>query len=235
MPNLEQLIRTGEAKGVWPDARDDCTHKEHTHSSVCLYAQADMHACIVTGGRFANKLETALVVEVPAESFRSSARLVPGRDDVYIIPQGSCEAGELLNESDDGRYYSNTHVRALLVLKPPSAFSGPASGTQRVHCKTRRGVDDLQSIDRSTRMGDKLDSTVFPPRVLEYTATIAQPVQTDFVALHHMIQRDRGNKKLFLDNVARFSEQEMRAGIVHSASPSIHSASHSIHSASHSI
>ena len=180
---------------------------------VFLHARTNTHACMETGGCYASKLETVLVVEVPAENFRSAARIVPGRDDVFIIPQGSCEAGKLLKESDNARYYSNTHVKALLVLQPPSSSSQPTACAQRVHCKAHRADLQIAAIDNDAHVSDKLDSTVFPPRVLEYTGYIAMPVQTDFLALHRMIQRDQGNRQHFLENVARFSDKEMQAGI----------------------
>ena len=59
MPNLEKLIKTGTVQGSWPAARDEW-------------------------GVYASKLETVLLVEIPAQENRSADRVVPGRDDVYV-------------------------------------------------------------------------------------------------------------------------------------------------------
>ena len=59
-----------------------------------------MKAILQTGGTCASKLETALLVTVPAKEFRSVSRIVPGRPDVYIIPQWRCDHGEFASKSD---------------------------------------------------------------------------------------------------------------------------------------
>ena len=65
-------------------------------------------------GSWSSKLETVLLVAVPSESGgRNSARILPGRDDVYIIPRADCIDG-----SDGNVYLSNRNIQACLVLKP---------------------------------------------------------------------------------------------------------------------
>ena len=196
MPNLESLIKTGKVQGAWPVARDEW-------------------------GLYASKLETVLLVEIPSEEYRSADRIVPGRDDVYIIQQSSCDEGKLLNDRDTGRYYSNTHIKACLVLKPPASFSGATEGSQRVCCTTKYdrhdGMFDVQmtAIDNDAHVGDELDRSVFPPKVMRYTATVAEPVQENagIMVIHRMIERDLGGKKHWLEDVARFKSAEMTAGL----------------------
>ena len=193
MPDLQNFIKTGKVQGAWPAARDEW-------------------------GSWASKLETVLLVEVPAEEDRSADRILPGRDDVYIIPQSSCDEGKLLNDWDTGRYYSNTHIKACLLLKPPLSCGETEDG-QRVRCTpvyNAHGciVDvEMTAIGNSAHVSDERDTTVFPPRVLLYTATIAKPAQGDAIALHRIIEKDLGGKKHWLENVARFKPTEMAAGL----------------------
>ena len=127
-------------------------------------------------------LPQVLLVAVPSKEHRSFDRILPGRDDVYIIPQSSCEDGKLLRESDDGRYYSNANIMACLVLKPPDsdAFAAPMDSSLRVVCSTaydaHEGMTNVRmaALADDERVSDELDSSVFPPRVLRCTATIAR-------------------------------------------------------------
>ena len=192
MPDLETLITTGKEQGAWPAARDEW--------GVC-----------------ASKLETVLLVKISAEEYRSADRIVPERDDVYIIPQSSCEEGKLLDDSDAGHYYSNINIKACLLLKPPEDKA--AQEGQRVCCRPaydkHGATTNLQTtaISADVRVSDELDRSVFPPKVLLYTASIAKPIQADAVALHRMIERDLGGKKHWLENVARFKPAEMVGGL----------------------
>ena len=192
VPDLETLITTGKEQGAWPAARDEW--------GVC-----------------ASKLETVLLVEIPAEEYRSADRIVPERNDVYIIPQSSCVEGKLLDDSDAGHYYSNMNIKACLLLKPPDDEA--TQDGQRVCCTPAYGKHgattnvQMTAISTNARVSDKLDRNVFPPRVISYTASIAKPIQADTVALHRMIERDLGGKKHWLENVARFKPAEMAAGL----------------------
>ena len=171
IPNLESLIQTGEVQGMWPAAKEEW-------------------------GLYANKLETVLLVEIPAEGYRSADRIVPGRDDVYIIQQSMCDEGKQLDDGDTGRYYSNTHIKACLVLKPPSTCEGPHEAGQRVQCAAAHdhygcmaGVQ-VTAIGNDAHVSDKLDKSIFPPKVLVYTGHIAKPVQDDTVGIHSMIAKN---------------------------------------------
>ena len=194
MPDLQNLIKHGKVQGSWPAARDEW-------------------------GLYANKLETVLLVEIPAQEYRSADRVVPGRDDVYIIQQSSCIEGKQLNDWDQGNYYSNTHIKACLVLKPPASSSTTTEGRQRVQCTTEYdrhgGMTNVQvmAINNDAHVSDKLDRTEFPPKVMSYTATIAEPVKENPLAVHRMIERDLGGKKHWLEDVARFKPTEMAAGV----------------------
>eukprot|EP01046_Picozoa_sp_COSAG06_P039020 COSAG06_NODE_4562_length_4142_cov_30.248330_1_plen_913_part_10 len=67
-------------------------------------------------GKFHNKLEVLLLVRIPAAQNRDRSRVVPGRDNVYIIDSRDCEPGM---GTDTARYYSNLHIERCLVLKSP--------------------------------------------------------------------------------------------------------------------
>ena len=41
-------------------------------------------------GTWSSKLETVFLVAVPSEANRNPARILPGREDVYIIPRADC-------------------------------------------------------------------------------------------------------------------------------------------------
>ena len=69
------------------------------------------------------------------------------------------------------------------------------------------------AINHDAHVSDELDRTVFPPKVMSYTATIAEPVKENPLALHRMIERDLGGKKHWLEDVARFKPTEMAAGV----------------------
>lgn len=77
------------------------------------------------------------------------------------------------------------------------------------------------ALAADARFSDRLDETHgFPPRVMEFTARVAQPPTTDplallddAVALHRMIEKDFGGKTHWLENVARFEPGEMAAAM----------------------
>ena len=94
-------------------------------------------------GHYANKLEVVFVCRVPSDDNKDQSRFVPGRPNVYIVPQSACEPGI---GRDEYRYYSNLNIERCFVLKPPSSDSGCsaldtlAAGTQRarVQCVSGR-------------------------------------------------------------------------------------------------
>lgn len=91
-PDLEQKIASGEVKGSWPAARDDW-------------------------GKYSSKLEAVFLVAVPSEANRNPARILPGRNDVFIIPRSDCTPGF---EGDSNVYFSlRTSRRAWSSSRRP--------------------------------------------------------------------------------------------------------------------
>ena len=159
------------------------------------------------------------LVAVPSEDNRSADRVVPGRKDVYIIPQSSCEEGTVLDDSDTGRYYPNSMIKACLILKvPEEAVLAPARPVRvkcSSSCDSHGGMADFQmALAGSERLKDELDTAHgFPPRVTAFTATLAPPPTADYLALHRLLEKEQASKKLWLENVARFKPEEMVAGV----------------------
>jgi hypothetical protein len=91
-PDLAQRIQSGNVKGSWPDARDHW-------------------------GTYHNKLEAVFVVRIPTKLDR--ARIVPGRENVFIAPIADCVPGE---GKDNARYFSNQLIEACFVLKSPDSL-----------------------------------------------------------------------------------------------------------------
>eukprot|EP01045_Picozoa_sp_COSAG04_P024622 COSAG04_NODE_3100_length_3174_cov_6.725203_2_plen_497_part_00 len=192
--DLEDQIRTGKVKGSWPAARDEW-------------------------GAWSSKLETVLLVAVPSESGgRNAARILPGRDDVYIIPRADCIPGF---PGDDGVYYSNQNIQACLVLKPPVNVDDIDPATvSHVRCKAEydeKGMAQLRlsPISGSDVVVDIKEGEPFKPKITQFTMTMAQPVSADGAQLmHHSAQQATfASQQLWLEDVARFRPQEMAAGI----------------------
>ena len=76
----------------------------------------DSAASSAEWGSWANKLEVVFFVRIPSRENRDPARIVPGRDDVYIIPKADC----VPDEKNDNFFLSNTKIVKCLILKPPS-------------------------------------------------------------------------------------------------------------------
>ena len=70
-------------------------------------------------------------------------------------------------------------------------------------------------------MSDKLDNDVFSPLILEFVcftassqpAASSQSVQKDALAVHRMIERELGCKQHWLENISRFSRNELQAAL----------------------
>ena len=195
MPNLEAQIKAGELPGSWPAARDKW-------------------------GSWSNKLETVLLVSIPAKQHRSADRVLPGRDDVYILPLSMCESGTQLNERDTGWYYSNTHIRACFVLRAPDRdFAVPAAHgpvwvkiTSSHDARGNMADVHMTALANDERVADEV-SGGFPPNVSQCTALIARPPTENFVPLHRLLEKEHGSKRHWLDNIARFKVAEMIAGM----------------------
>ena len=98
-------------------------------------------------GAWSSKLETVFLVAVPTETNRNPARILPGREDVYIIPRADCTPGF---EGDGNVYFSPKNIEACLVLKPPANAEDLVPQLQtlgRVRCTTeydKKGMCNLQ-------------------------------------------------------------------------------------------
>ena len=146
---------------------------------------------------------------------------------VYIIPSASCEEGKVLVHSDASRYYPNSMIKACLILKAPTV---PVSDQpQRVKCSafynSNGGIVDFRmaACAGTEHVSDELDSFDGSPLcVTRFTATIADPPMACYLALHRSIEREHGSTKVWLENVARFTTEEMAAGIVSLKSQLLH-------------
>ena len=130
--------------------------------------------------------------------------------------------GRLLHESDTGRYYSNTHIKACFVLKPPDIILvAPAvQGLSRVECRCKydqKGAMtnvQMTAIASGKRVSDEIDGP-FPPCVLRFTGTTARPQPAGYITLHRIVEQEREQaaKKHWLENTSRFKPAEMAAGL----------------------
>ena len=62
-----------------------------------------MTVCVSLAGIYKSKLETALLVAIPARDRLSPDRILPGRDSVFIVAQSDCKEGKILCKSDKSR------------------------------------------------------------------------------------------------------------------------------------
>jgi hypothetical protein len=190
-PDLEEQIKAGKVKGTWPAARDEW-------------------------GKWSGKLETVLLVAVPAEANRNPARILPGRSDVYIIPRSDCVPGA------GGVFYSNKNIKACLVLKQPAnAADLDPTIMASVKCTseyTSKGMNNFQltSIDADERVVDIDEGEKFSPKITQFTASVAQAAAADSTKrLHHSaLQPTFSSQQLWVENVSRFNAQEMAAGLL---------------------
>lgn len=95
---------------------------------------------------------------IPAKDNQNPARILPGRENVYIIPHTDCVPG---SEGGSHVYFSSQHIKACLVLKTPvKRMPKPEKWTRRhLRCSTeydRKGMvtlqvqpisDDVTSVD----------------------------------------------------------------------------------------
>jgi hypothetical protein len=195
--DLEQKIASGEVKGSWPAARD--------HWGAC-----------------SSKLETAFLVAVPSAANRNPARILPGREDVFIIPRSDCTPGF---EGDSNVYLSPKNIKACLVLKPPSNAAELAPQLEtltRVQCSTQYGKKGMHNLEVSPIAADATvididEGKQFAPKITQFTMSIAHPTDAVSVVkdLHQSpLQLTFSSQQLWLEDVARFKVQEMAAGIV---------------------
>eukprot|EP01047_Picozoa_sp_COSAG01_P008155 COSAG01_NODE_317_length_18969_cov_378.101219_17_plen_1851_part_00 len=177
---------------------------------------ADAHADF---GKWSKKLECVFIVSVPDAAHRDSGRILPGREDVYIIPKTDCITGTLLNEADTGMYLSNTNIEAMLILKQPDSVCLDATRVQITSGRDNNGgmVDvQMTAAVAGASISDRLDViNQFDKKVLRCTAMVAKLVAPQALVMqqHRMLQKQHVGKRLWLENVSRFKALEMKAGI----------------------
>jgi hypothetical protein len=207
--DLEEQIRSGTVKGSWPDARDHW-------------------------GIYHNKLEVVFVVRIPERLDR--ARIVPGRDNVFIAPITDCVPGE---GKDTASYYSNQWIEACFVLKSPDSQEDRDKLDKLskekhkelpiVQCLSDRdehhGMTQVtlrsEPVGFDERLPDELESRGnWCEATLAFTAKVAKPIlnaatgDADAVLeLHKWLHRQRTDKKLWAEDIARFKRDEMDAAI----------------------
>ena len=178
-------------------------------------------------GKFHNKLEVLLLVRIPGAERRDSSRVVPGRDNVYIIDRRDCEPGV---GTDTGRYYSNLNIERCLVLKSPSTDADNskldtlASRPHGTRVKVESSRDEfngmtevaLKKADSTERIDDDLTQLGnWCPAVTGFTATVACPSNESSTVrhFHQAVSQSRRDRVLWPENIARFTVSEMSAAL----------------------
>ena len=179
-------------------------------------------------GLFAKKLEAAFLVRVPSEAKRDPGRIVPGRPDVYIIPQSDC----VLFPIDEASYYPTSNIEALLMVQVPGDVTAAAamldelSGQDELHrvqltVKARDDAPDVvlgvsQALSANACIADdvqaKDDKADLRKIIYSYTAFVGPTRNVGSVLQRH---RDAGlePRELWSESVARYTRDEMQAGI----------------------
>eukprot|EP01043_Picozoa_sp_COSAG02_P051076 COSAG02_NODE_5331_length_4431_cov_4.370729_3_plen_598_part_00 len=181
-------------------------------------------------GKWSKKLEVVLVLRVPSRENMDAKRLLPGRDLVYIAPAAECVAGK---EGDTNVYLSNTRIEKVLILKPPDAaseckelegFTEDTLRDVRVLCTSSRDANgamtelSIRELRPDEQPDDELqDNPDAPwcPAVKSFTATVRPPSnpQTAYLEKHRRVQQANPDKKLWAENISRFTGAEMKAAI----------------------
>ena len=201
------------------------------HEVLPGMAPADAHDDY---GKFHNKLEVLLLVRIPAAQNRDRNRVVPGRDNVYIIDSRDCEPGI---GTDTARYYSNLHIERCLVLKSPASevdrntldtLASRPHGT-RVKVQSTRteynGMTEVavKEVESTDRIDDELSQLGnWCPAVTTFTARVARPNNgaSTVREFHQVLYKRRQSHVVWPENIARFTFDEM-AATLHSIEQSV--------------
>eukprot|EP01043_Picozoa_sp_COSAG02_P049557 COSAG02_NODE_4989_length_4744_cov_12.764693_2_plen_658_part_00 len=202
--DLKSQISRNQVKGTWPAARDEW-------------------------GSWSKKLEVCLVVRIPSPDNRDPRRIVPGRDNVLIIPPSDC----VFNENDQASYLSNTLIEKVLLLKPPAGEAGgttvlDALATKNVNAQVRitserderGGMTEVKvtHVSPDVRIEDVLrpnPKQPWCPSVVKCTASVTRTVPASQVYLdrHRQIEKAGTHKQVWPENIARFTTKEMKAAL----------------------
>jgi hypothetical protein len=202
-PDLQQRVSSGKVKGKWPAARDEW-------------------------GRWNKKLEAMFVVKIPSEENRDRHRLLPGRDDVFILPKSDC----VPDEKEEYHFYPNENIVACFILTAPdkpgrdvlSRLAHGETQQQVVLSSTRDGHGGMQGVSLTALESGAIaadhenidDSSGFPPKVLNCVATVAQKSPNgrgDPAATHRAIEQARAGARLWPEDISRFTTEEMEYGL----------------------
>jgi hypothetical protein len=200
-PDLQQQISSGRVKGSWPAARDHW-------------------------GSWKKKLEAVFVVKIPSKENRDPRRLVPGRDDVFIVPKSDC----VPDENGEYAFLPNERIISCFILKAPdepgrdtlARLSRDATGDnvpQRVVVSSARdgngGMEgvfltelepEATAVDHESVDG----SSGFPPKVLACVTSVAEQLtKVDLAAMQRAIEQAAVGKQLWPEDVGRFTTEEM--------------------------
>jgi hypothetical protein len=200
-PDLQQQISSGRVKGSWPAARDHW-------------------------GSWKKKLEAVFLVKIPSKENRDTRRLVPGRDDVYIVPKSDC----VPDENGEYAYLPNEQIISCFILKAPdqpgrdtlarlSRDAKSGNVPQRVVVSSARdgtgGMEgvSLTALKREATAADHErmdDSSGFPPKVLACVTSVAeQPTKVNLAVMQRAVEQAAAGKQLWPEDVARFTAEEM--------------------------
>lgn len=202
--DLESQIARQQVQGTWPAARDEW-------------------------GLWSKKLEVCLVVRIPSPENRDPRRIVPGRDNVFIIPPSNC----VFNEDDQFSYLSNTLIEKVLLLKQPDeARDGitilnalaSKSVSARVQIVSERdehgGMTEVRinQVSSEARIEDVLRpnaETPWCPSVIMCTALLSAttPLPQLYLDRHRRIEKVGAHKQVWPENIARFTTKEMKAAL----------------------
>ena len=69
----------------------------------------------ILGKKWKKKLEVVFVVRIPSKENRDPRRLVPGRDNVYILPKSEC----VPDEKGEYFFYPNENIVSCFILRSP--------------------------------------------------------------------------------------------------------------------
>jgi hypothetical protein len=179
-------------------------------------------------GSCANKLEAAFLVRVPSQAKRDPGRVLPGRPDVYIIPQSDC----VLFPIDEASYYPTSNIEALLMVQVPGDVTSAASildelsGQDKLHrvqltVKARDDAPDVvlgvsQALAANAYITDdvqaKENKADLRKIIHSYTAFVGSTDNVRSVLERHC-DASLEQCVLWSESVARYTRDEMQAGI----------------------
>eukprot|EP01047_Picozoa_sp_COSAG01_P022312 COSAG01_NODE_1320_length_10740_cov_34.039094_2_plen_1697_part_00 len=178
----------------------------------------DKYREVMTGGPYAEKLETLLVFRLP--TVKDQSRFLPGRDSVYIIPDT-----QLTPADEDGfRYYSSTNLEHLFVLKPPSPdrdslvrLAQQSMGDAAVQAVITLDPDDEAAMSVEVcpdNIDDEVDDeTLFVRKTLVWVPRPCTSAGVNYLALLREREQHHAAKAMWVESVSRFTRDEMRAAM----------------------